>query len=74
MTNFVHGQVLRKAHRAASAGSELAGLLLALAAVDYLAGYLAGKESTGAAYEGFIERYLLQAHASLTHGIYSQLR
>jgi hypothetical protein len=71
---FVFDDVLPEISRAISGGSELAGLVLALAVVDYLAGYWVGTQSTGADYVGFIRQYFPDSYEPFAEHIYVQLR
>jgi hypothetical protein len=71
---FVFDDVVPEISRAVLAGSELAGLVLALATVDYLTGYWVGRQSTGAYYVAFIRQYFPDAYEPFAEHIYVQLR
>jgi hypothetical protein len=54
--------------------AEIPGLIAALAAVDYLAGFHAGRESRSSDYKLFMERYFPAAYGPFLERIYSDLR
>ncbi len=67
---YVFGAIIPEIHRAVDAGSELAALILALAVVDYLAGYSVGRQSNGADYIAFIRRYFPPQYDPFAEPIY----
>ncbi|MGD0575620.1 MAG: hypothetical protein ABSB61_09715 [Anaerolineales bacterium] len=71
---YIFDTVIPETQRAVNAGSEIAGLILALAVVDYLAGYWVGRESTGADYIALIRRYFPPQYEPFAESIYVQLR
>jgi len=71
---YIFDSIIPEIRRAVDASSELSGLVLALAAVDYLAGYHVGKQSTGADYIRLIRRYFPSQYDSFAEPIYVQLR
>jgi hypothetical protein len=71
---YIFDDLLEEAHRAVNAGSELAGLIIALAIVDYLAGYRIGRQSTGDDYIAFIRDYFPHQYDPFARHIYIQIR
>jgi hypothetical protein len=72
--HFVMDEILPEINRAVGASSELAGVVLSLALVDYIAGYYVGKQSSGNDYIGFMNRYFPDAYKSYNSSIYHDLR
>ena len=68
------GKILPDAQKATMNGYDLAGLFVALAAVDYVAGYFVGKETTGNDYRLFMSRYFPNKYHPYIDAIYQQIR
>lgn len=71
---YIFDDVLPEISRAINAGAELAALTLALATVDYMAGYRVGRESNGKDYVNFLREYFPSEYTLYIDDIYSQLR
>jgi len=71
---YLLGKVLPDAQKATANKYELAGLFVALATVDYLAGYYVGRETTGGDYKDFMRRYFPDKYHDFLEPIYQQLR
>ena len=74
IVRFLLGKVLPDAQNATLNGYDLAGLFVALAAIDYLAGYFAGKETTGRDYKSFMQKYYPAKYEPYLSAIYKQIR
>ena len=66
--------VLQEAKSCLSIKSELAAAVLALAVVDYLAGFHSGKQTSGADYKRFMAEYFPPNYSGHRGWIYSHLR
>jgi hypothetical protein len=72
---FISVEILSEVDRAVAAQAELAGAILCLAAVDYLAGYYVGHQSRGRDYIAFLRSDFFPAqYHSVAEEIYGQLR
>ena len=71
---FLIEGVLSEIERCINSGAELAGLLLSLATVDYLAGYYVGRQTTRHDYINFMIRYFPAKYHPYLEDIYIQLR
>ena len=72
--HYVMDEIIPEVKRAIIANSELAGLVLSLALVDYIAGYYAGKETSGKDYVDFMDHYFPDAYKPYVKSIYRDLR
>jgi len=68
------GNILPDAQKATLNGYALAGLFVALAAIDYLAGYFVGRETKGNDYKDFMRRYFPEKYHPYLNAIYRQIR
>ncbi len=66
--------VLREATSCLAAGAELPPLLTGLAAVDYIAGFYVGRQTTRKDYIAFVERFLPGRYQPHLDAIYRDLR
>ena len=66
--------ILPQAARCLTVEAELAALILLLAVVDYLAGFLAGRKSNRSDFIAFMTSYFPSKYHSLLESIYDQLR
>jgi hypothetical protein len=71
---FVIDEILPEIVRAVIANSELAGMVLSLALVDYIAGYYVGKQSTGNDYIDFLNHYFPNTYKPYSYSIFHDLR
>jgi hypothetical protein len=74
ITKYLLGNILPDAQKATMNGFDLAGLFVALAAIDYLAGYFVGRETTGNDYKNFMRRYFPEKYLPYLDAIYKQIR
>jgi len=72
--HYLIDEVLGEMEKCIAMGAELAGVLLGLAAVDYLAGFYIGKQSKGENYAAFMHRYFPTKYHPYLKDIYGQLR
>ena len=68
------GKIIPDAQKGTLAGYDLAALLVALAAVDYLAGYFVGRPTEAADYRAFMRRYFPDKYHPYVGAIYRQIR
>lgn len=66
--------VLPEAKRCLDADAELAPLLLTIAAVEYMAGYYAGRQSKSTDFKEFVRRYFPAEYLTLIDPLYDQVR
>lgn len=74
LIEYLLGKILPDAQKATINGFGLAGLFIALATIDYLAGYYVGRGTTGYDYKEFMRRYFPQKYHPYLDIIYIQLR
>jgi len=72
--HYLIDEILGEMERCLLADADLGALLLGLAAVDYLAGFYVGKQSTGKDYQAFMKRYFPPQYREYLDSFYSQLR
>ena len=72
--NSYLGEVLKSCRRCLTVDAEIPAVITTLAAVDYLAGFFSGQESTGADYKAFMAAYFPPAYAPFLDRIYVDLR
>lgn len=71
---FVMVEIVPEIKRAINSDAELAGIVLSLALVDYMAGYHAGKQSTGNDYIDFMDEFFPKEYKAFNSSIYRDLR
>jgi hypothetical protein len=71
---FVMVEIVPEIKRAINADAELAGIVLSLALVDYMAGYYAGRQSTGKDYIEFMDQFFPKEYKDFNASIYADLR
>jgi len=72
--HFLIDEILPDALKCLQVEAELPALLLALAAVDYLAGFFVGRQSKRQDFVSFMERYFPQQYVPLLENVYDSLR
>lgn len=72
--NYFHNTVIKDAINAILHGSELSGLTLGISALDYLAGYYSGHETTGQDFVNYLEKYFPDKYYPFTQSIWGQIR
>jgi hypothetical protein len=71
---YVLTAIIPEISRSVEAGAELAGLVLALSLIDYIAGYFVGKQASGKEYISFMDNYFPSAYKAFNFSIYHDLR
>ncbi len=71
---YLVDEILIEIEKCIAQGAELSGLLLALASVDYLAGFYVGRQSKRKDYVAFMHHYFPSKYHPLLEAIYDQLR
>jgi hypothetical protein len=74
VTEYILENIVPDAKKALANGGELSSLLLALALIDYIAGYFVGKGTGERAYIDYMKRYFPPKYHPYLHSIYGQLR
>jgi hypothetical protein len=72
--HYLIDEVLGEMEKCLAVGAELAGVLLGLAAVDYLAGFYVGKQSQRKDYIAFMRRFFPHKYHPFLEDIYDQFR
>jgi len=71
---FLVVEVLPEARKCLNIGAQLAALMLTLAAVDHMAGFYAGRQSTHSDFKDFLGRYFPKQYQPYLDAIYDQIR
>ena len=74
VAEFLLVNILPEARRCLNANAEIAPLLLTIAAVDYMAGYYAGRQSKSTDFKEFVVRYFPFQYRKLIDPLYDQIR
>ena len=74
VVQYLITDILPQVNRCLNADAEIAGLILTLAAVDYMAGYYVGRQSTSADFKAFVEQYFPMEYRPFKDPLYDQIR